>query len=461
MHPVAGRGPGELGGPHPGLAAEGAATIRVGEQVGDGVGELVRGVDEHAGDAVDDRVGQSPRAAVADGGHAVLRGLDDGQPPALLARRHHVHPGPGEQFVLAVLGDVAVEGDGIGDAEVRGGRAQVPLPPAAADDVEVQAGDAVAQRGDGGEGVLDLLVRHEPRQHAHGGVRGAGVFVAGLDPGGDGVGAVADDGDAVTVDAEGHQFVGGRQRHGQVLVVAVQARRQGGLDPPAEPGHDAAGDGPLLTVAVVHEHGHGRAGDEAGEERDAVLGVDHRVGPEVAQRTESETAGGDRGEGAGVDGEPAAAAADGDAVDLVAAGGAGVGGGAEGDADAARGELGADLFEVAFAAPTLGMPGVAPAQQQNLAHVATPCGSSSTVVSRNTLTGAGPPAVEGYRRVVRCGGRYGCSSWLFRPCPSPRWLEPSPGARPCAGPSGCSATSGTSSPPPSCSTGRSRATPWN
>ena len=44
---------------------------------------------------------------------------------------------------------------------------------------------------------------------------------------------------------------------------------------------DATGDRPLLAVSVVDEHGHGHAGHEAREERDAVLGVDHGIGPNV------------------------------------------------------------------------------------------------------------------------------------------------------------------------------------
>ncbi len=37
-------------------------------------------------------------------------------------------------------------------------------PPAAADDVEVQVRNPRPQLGDGGERVLDLLVRHEPAE---------------------------------------------------------------------------------------------------------------------------------------------------------------------------------------------------------------------------------------------------------------------------------------------------------
>jgi len=73
-----------------------------------------------------------------------------------------VNPGAGEQFVLALFVDVAVEGDGVADAQFCGRIAEVLLPPAAADDVEMQTGDGAAQRRDRGEGILDLLVRHQP-----------------------------------------------------------------------------------------------------------------------------------------------------------------------------------------------------------------------------------------------------------------------------------------------------------
>ena len=63
--------------------------------------------------------------------------------------------------------DVAVEGHRVGDAEQPGVVDEAVSPPAAADDVEVQAGNPRPQLGDGVERVLDLLVRHQPAEHRH------------------------------------------------------------------------------------------------------------------------------------------------------------------------------------------------------------------------------------------------------------------------------------------------------
>src|SRR5690606_32055774 len=127
--------------------------------------------------------------------------------------------------------------------------------------------------------------------------------------------------------------------------------------------HQSPGDGPLLTMPVMHQHHRRRLAGGAGEERDAVLGVDHGVGPDAAQRSEAEAAEGDGGERARVYRVPAAGPADVDAVDGLAPRRAWIEGGAQGDFDAPGGEVGADLLEVAFAAPTLRMPRVAPAEQ--------------------------------------------------------------------------------------------------
>lgn len=116
-------------------------------------------------------------------------------------------------------------------------------------------------------------------------------------------------------------------------------------------------------MPVMHQHHRRRLARGAGEEGDAVLGVDHRVGPDAAQRSEAEARESDGGERARVHRVTAAGPADVDAVDGFPAGRAGVAGGAQGDLDAAGGEVGADLLEVAFAAATLRMPRVAPAEQ--------------------------------------------------------------------------------------------------
>ena len=72
-------------------------------------------------------------------------GLDDRQPPALLAGRQHVHPAALQHSVFGVIVDVAVEGDRIGDAEQLGVVDEALRPPAAADDVQVQVRDPRAQ----------------------------------------------------------------------------------------------------------------------------------------------------------------------------------------------------------------------------------------------------------------------------------------------------------------------------
>ena len=60
----------------------------------------------------------------------------------------------------------------------------------------------------------------------------------------------------------------------------------------------------------MHQHGHRCACDHAREERNAVLGVDHRVGADAAQRAETDPTERDRCQRPRVDAEPAAAAAD-------------------------------------------------------------------------------------------------------------------------------------------------------
>ena len=56
----------------------------VGQELLEAIYEIVVAVNEHAGDPVDDRIGQATGRAVADGGYTVLCGLDDGKSPALL-----------------------------------------------------------------------------------------------------------------------------------------------------------------------------------------------------------------------------------------------------------------------------------------------------------------------------------------------------------------------------------------
>ena len=93
--------------------------------------------------------------------------LDDGQAPALLARRQQVHPRSLQHMVFRHVVDVAVERHRIRHAEPLRVVHQPLAPPAAADDVEVQARHAGPQRRDRLQRVFDLLVRYQPRQHHH------------------------------------------------------------------------------------------------------------------------------------------------------------------------------------------------------------------------------------------------------------------------------------------------------
>ncbi len=305
-----------------------------------------------------------------------------------------MYPRAGEQFVLARLRDVAVESDGVADTEFVGALAQVLLPPAATDDVEVQLRDGAAQLRDRGEGVLDLLVRHQPRQHAHARMRGARRVVPRFHPGRDRVGAVAHHGDPIPLDAQVGEFVGRRQRHRQVLTVAVHARRQPGFDPPAHVPHEPSRDGPLLTVAVVDQHRDRRTRDRTGEERDAVLGVDHGVGAQPGERAQADASGEDRTERPRIHREPATATHDADTVDRLLAGSTGIPGRTEGDLDTATGETGPDLLEVPLAAAALGMPRVAPAQQENLSHVRAPSPARTVACDTPYRLDAARPTVK-------------------------------------------------------------------
>ncbi len=76
-----------------------------------------------------------------------------------------MHPGLLHDSMFRSVIDMAVEGDGIGDTQARGPVDKAVMPPATADDVEVQSVDPRPQLGHGIECVLDLLVRHQPRQH--------------------------------------------------------------------------------------------------------------------------------------------------------------------------------------------------------------------------------------------------------------------------------------------------------
>ena len=216
---------------------------------------------------------------------------------AVASHRASAPPGPfgaasscrtsSEPVNLVVVDSCGVRAVRVEEPALGGVLTQSVGPPAAADDVQHQAGPARAQGGDHVEGVLDVLVRHQPGQHDQ--PRGVGVGVragalvrgrlARLDVRRERVESVAHHGDARGVHAEPGELVGRGERHGHVLTARVHARGQPRLDPPADPRDQPPGHRPLLTVDVVDQHHHGRGGGQAGEEGDAVLGVDDDVGP--------------------------------------------------------------------------------------------------------------------------------------------------------------------------------------
>ena len=375
LHRAGRRVPAERLGTGLRLGAEEGPQVRFRDDGRRRLHQLRRRIGEQARDAVDDGIAQPRRGPVTDGGHAVLRGLDDGQPPALLARRHHVDAGAGEDQVLLLLGHLAVEDDAVGDAlRLRVGQ-QLVGPPAGADDVEHRVGVPRVQRGDGVDGVLDLLVRHQARQRDQAGaavdgtrVEGRGVF------GADGdlrhrVDAVADDGDPIVVDAQAAQVVGAGPRHRDVAAGLLHRRRQPRLDEPAQPAHQLAGHRPLLAVAMVRQHHRRPARHDGREERDAVLRVHHDVGAaaqRAGDRPQPQAGGEHRAPSAHVDRVVAAAAGVPHAGALRFLRRAGVRGGAEDDAMPLPREVFGDPLEIALAAAALGVAGVAPAQQENL-----------------------------------------------------------------------------------------------
>jgi hypothetical protein len=116
---------------------------------------------------------------------------------------------------------------------------------------------------------------------------------------------------------------------------------------------------------MMHQHNDPAAIGQPGQERQTVLAVDHHVGSGVPQRPQADARSHHRQSGPDVDRVPAAAAADPDAVDPLAAGGAIVTGGAQRDVDTVIGQLGPDPLKIGLAPPALRVAGVAPAQQQH------------------------------------------------------------------------------------------------
>ena len=160
-----------------------------------------------------------------------------------------MRPATLQHSVFGGVVDMPVEGDGIGDTQLLGVFDQALPPPSAADDVEVQVRYPAAQRRDRLECVLDLLMRHQSGQHHHARRRRTPPeksvrrgFVK----------AVADHRDPGRVDPEVGEITRRGQRDRDVLIVAVQPRRESRFDEPAEPGQETAGDRPLLAMTVMH-----------------------------------------------------------------------------------------------------------------------------------------------------------------------------------------------------------------
>ena len=90
-----------------------------------------------------------------------------------------------------------------------------------------------------------------------------------------------------------------------------------------------AEDRPLLTVHVVHQHRDPGPGEQPGQERHAVLHLEHVVDPAEPAREQEQRR-------PQVDRQVTAAAQVADAVDLLVAGGAGVERAEDGDLDSRR-----------------------------------------------------------------------------------------------------------------------------
>ena len=140
--------------------------------------------------------------------------------------------------------------------------------------------------------------------------------------------------------AELDQFPCRRQRHGDVLVAPMQPRRQPRLDEPAEPARcSRPATGHCSRWQWCTSSTDAPAERQPGQERDAVLGVDHHVGPHPAQGTEPDPRADHRQPRAHVHAVPAAAAADRDTVEHLAARRTGIARGTQRDGDAAAGQL--------------------------------------------------------------------------------------------------------------------------
>ena len=213
--------------------------------------------------------------------------------PQPLARRQNVDPGSLHQSMFGGVVDVAVERDRIGDAQLRRPLDESVLPPAAADDVEVQLRHPGRSSATASRASSICFVRNQAGQH-HGarGHRAGGVQRVRRN----GVEAVAHDGDRP---ASTPRSVRSRADGSDTVTYWLRrcSRGRAGIRRTSPAGRRTARDRPLLAVTVVHQHRHPPAEHQPGQERHTVLGVDDYVGADAAQWTQSEP-GGDHGQAA-------------------------------------------------------------------------------------------------------------------------------------------------------------------
>ena len=219
------------------------------------------------------------------------------------------------------------------------------VPPAGADDVEAgtPAGRQII------EDVLDALVRDEAGKGDQP-IRIPVRLRGQCGP------TVMDDADVLLPYPQPHELSLGGFRYRHVRRAPVHARCHAGFQEPPEPAEQRARDRPLFPVTVVREEDRRARVRKTREERNAVLGVHHRI--VVVRRRVEETRDVDRHLPAvtnvlhalfgGVGGHPLRAS------------------GEVRHRMPARGQVGADVLKVALGAATLGVVGIAPAQQEDL-----------------------------------------------------------------------------------------------
>ncbi len=346
-----------LGAPVPGQAGCPAAARRGDRAAACRVGEFLDGAFRDVLDrlAVPD---QPPRRAVpdgvaqavgveGDGGHAERRGLQDAQPPALALGGVQVQQRPGDDLLLACLGDEAVQPDRAAQAAGLDGGGQGRGGGAAPDHLAGQPAARQALRD--GQQQFGALVRDQAAHPGHGPAGARGLRRSWLR------GAVGDQVDvAGPAQPVAHRGDRGRgDRHAGVPPVGQPGGRPfqhpAGLRHPAREVHAELGG-----VHVVHhaEHRHPPGQHARGEERDPVLAVEHGIeGPPVREQP---------AEHARVHGEPAAHPGHRDPVVAAAPGLPGRPRGQEHHPRSPGDQAAADLPGITFRTAGVRVPGVPP-----------------------------------------------------------------------------------------------------